>query len=129
MTQEELENKLFCYRAKFVRAIDGDTYEVVIDHGMKIQSVQHVRLNGINCPEIFAASKDTEEYKKGIAAKDRVELLLLPSSQNGHDYLFIKTYKDKMTFNRYVADVYFKLGSVWTSLADTLVGEELGVRI
>lgn len=119
-----MEDKLYWYRAKFVRAVDGDTIEVTVDHGMKILSDQHLRVKDINAPEMSGVKKESEEYKKGVIVRDRVESLLRPNP-----ILMIHTEKDKLTFNRYVADVYYQTGSGWTSLADTLLAEGLAQKV
>ncbi len=43
---------MWTYGATLVRAIDGDTYVFDIDLGFYITTRQHVRLAGIDCPEI-----------------------------------------------------------------------------
>lgn len=135
MTGDLLFQSLYCYRAKYVRAIDGDTFELIVDHGMKIQSVQHVRLLGIDCHEIHGVKKDSEEYQKGIAARDRVDMLLKPYSyqkEYNHSYLYVKTLQDKTSFNRYIADVYILWDvatDVWISLTELLLREGHGVKL
>ena len=56
----DLIDNLYWYKANFVRAIDGDTIEVEVDHGMKIYSHCHIRLKGINACEIFGVQKDSQ---------------------------------------------------------------------
>jgi len=42
---------MYEYAAQAVRAIDGDTIDVVTDLGFHIHITQRIRLLGINCPE------------------------------------------------------------------------------
>ena len=61
------------WQCELVKVIDGDTLEVEIhlDFGVKLQA--KIRLEGIDTPEIHTAKHNTEEYRKGIAAKLFVE--------------------------------------------------------
>ena len=42
------------YTASLIRVIDGDTVVVQIDLGFGVSIVRHVRLIGVNCPEMDA---------------------------------------------------------------------------
>ena len=56
------------------RVVDGDTIDVTIDLGFKVWKKMRVRMEGINTPE--SRTRDLEEKKRGLAAKDRlVEIL------------------------------------------------------
>ena len=44
------------YPCSVRRVIDGDTIEVLVDHGFRISSVQSVRIFGINAPELSTAA-------------------------------------------------------------------------
>lgn len=63
---------MYNYKATVERIVDGDTIDVVIDLGFKITTNQRIRLKDINTPETFNVKKDSEEYKKGFAAKQFV---------------------------------------------------------
>jgi endonuclease YncB( thermonuclease family) len=43
--------KLYTYRAKFVRAVDGDTFVFIVDLGFKVLKGETVRLKGIDVYE------------------------------------------------------------------------------
>ncbi|HKE98034.1 MAG TPA: thermonuclease family protein [Actinomycetes bacterium] len=49
--------RLWVYRARPVRAVDGDTVDVVIDQGMHTQRLERLRLFGINCPEVHGETR------------------------------------------------------------------------
>lgn len=67
-------NKVYTYKAKLVRVIDGDTIDAEIDLGFNVLMRQRIRLYGINTPE--SRTRDLEEKERGLAAKQRlVELL------------------------------------------------------
>lgn len=61
------------WECELVKVVDGDTLEAEIhlDFGVKLQA--KLRLGGIDTPEIHTAKHNTEEYRKGIAAKEFVE--------------------------------------------------------
>ena len=65
---------MYTYKAKLDRVIDGDTIDVKIDLGFDISVKKRVRFTGINTPE--SRTRDLEEKKLGLAAKDRlIEIL------------------------------------------------------
>ena len=61
------------WTCELVRVIDGDTLEawIELDFGVKLSA--RLRLEGINTPEIHTVKQNTEEYKKGMLAKEFVE--------------------------------------------------------
>ena len=65
---------MYEYNAKVLRVVDGDTVDVLIDVGFSTFKKERVRLHGINTPE--CRTRDLEEKKKGLAAKDRLETLI-----------------------------------------------------
>jgi len=67
---------MYEYKAIVERVVDGDTIDVIIDLGFKTWKKVRVRMEGINTPE--SRTRDLEEKKRGLAAKDRlVEILEL----------------------------------------------------
>lgn len=95
---------VYVYRASCVRVIDGDTYVLSIDYGFHQSGEWHVRLHGVNAPELSTA--------EGKAARDYVQSLLTPSRP-----LVVQTFKDQRSFERWVCDVWIED----ESLADLLV--------
>jgi len=65
---------MYEYNAILDRVVDGDTIDVNIDLGFNVWKKIRVRMEGINTPE--SRTRDLEEKKRGLAAKDRlVEIL------------------------------------------------------
>jgi len=65
---------MYEYNAILDRVVDGDTIDVNIDLGFNVWKKIRVRMEGINTPE--SRTRDLEEKKLGLAAKDRlVEIL------------------------------------------------------
>ncbi len=79
---------MYEYGAELVRVIDGDTVDCVIDLGFDIKYKCRIRLKGIDTPEV--RTRDLEEKKRGLAAKDRVIELLKDQKS-----FIIKTELDK----------------------------------
>lgn len=92
---------LWTYRAFPTQVIDGDTIEVCIDHGMHVQSIQRVRLLGVDAPELFSGDNR-------IAAQMAQQALtewLNDIPEHTQWPLIVTTTKDKRSFNRYLGTV------------------------
>ena len=99
---------MYKYKAQVERIVDGDTLDVVIDLGFKITTNQRIRLKGINTPETYNVKKTSEEYKKGLAAK---EFVVKRMEDNKYE-IVIETNKDTGKYGRYI-------GTIW--LADKAI--------
>ena len=66
---------MYEYKAVVNRVVDGDTIDVTIDLGFSVWKKMRVRMEGINTPE--SRTRDLEEKKRGLAAKDRLKEILL----------------------------------------------------
>jgi len=107
---------MYQYKAKIVRIVDEDTMDnVVVDRGIKITTIQRIRLKGINTPETYNVKKDSEEYKKGTVAK---EFVVQRITENNFEAV-IDTDKNTGKYGRYIALVWLAYSS--TSLNDELV--------
>jgi len=80
------------YRAEIVRWVDGDTVDVVVDLGFKIQTKQRLRLFGVNTPERGKPGfREATEYCEGRAPQGST--------------VEVSTYKTGK-FGRWLADVF-----------------------
>ena len=70
---------LYTYQATAERVIDGDTVELTIDLGFKIQWRINCRFHGINAPEL--TSKDETERLKAQESKAAVSQFLKPGTK------------------------------------------------
>jgi micrococcal nuclease len=68
------------YSAKLVRVVDGDTADAMIDLGFNTWVKKRIRFYGVDTWE--SRTRDLEEKKKGLAAKEFVKDLL-ENSDNG----------------------------------------------
>ena len=104
---------MYEYRCKVVKIIDGDTVDVDIDLGFGVWlKKERIRMYGIDTPE--SRTRDLEEKKYGLAAKDYITKLL--DDEGG---IVLKTRKDaEGKYGRI-------LGELWrtTDFADTSINE------
>jgi len=106
---------MYKYKAKVERIVDGDTMDVVIDLGFKITTFQRIRLAKINTPETYTVKKDSEEYQKGMAAKQYVEQRIAANNNE----IYLETEKVTEKYGRYIGMIW--LADSTTSLNDELV--------
>lgn len=92
------------YEAKLERVIDGDTVVCWIDLGFNIWHRAHVRLNGIDTPEV--RTKDLEEKALGQAAAARLEAILV-AQEDKKFVLVSEIYTGK--YGRILGTIYAKL--------------------
>ena len=92
----------FIYRGKLERVVDGDTIDALIDVGFDIWVKKRILYRGIDTWE--SRTRDLEEKKKGLAAKERnKELLEKVSSKSG--YFRLKSY-GVGKYGRVLADIF-----------------------
>lgn len=87
---------MYHYKAHCTRVVDGDTAELVVDLGFNISHKIRGRLLDVNAPEIFSGT----DKDAGKAVKTYLESLILDKS------VFVETYKDKMSFNRWIVTIW-----------------------
>lgn len=121
-----IPEKLWVYRARPQRVIDGDTVALEIDLGFGISKASgdnHIRVRGVNCPEVHG-----QTTAAGLAASSFTRVWTATaddiSSRRGEDWpLIIQTEQlegaETRTFERWVADIWRV--SDGHSLADDLL--------
>ena len=67
------------YSAKLVRVVDGDTADAMIDLGFNVWVKNRIRFMGVDAWE--TRTRNLEEKKKGLAAKDYVKDILENSDE------------------------------------------------
>ena len=105
----------FWYGAKPLKAIDGDTIDLMVDLGFSIHFKMRVRLYGVNTPE--SRTKDLAEKELGLKAKKFTEDWLV-----GRDWVFVNTIPDKNDkYGRVLAKIYSsdKIDDVATACLNT----------
>ncbi|MBA1341471.1 MAG: hypothetical protein C5S40_04960 [ANME-2 cluster archaeon] len=92
---------MYEYTAKVDRVVDGDTLDLIIDVGFKITANQRIRLAHINTPETWRVKHESEEYKKGMEAKQFVEKRLA----DNNNQMRLRTYKNTGRYGRYIGEI------------------------
>ena len=108
---------MYSYKAHVNRVVDGDTIDCDVDLGFYMIARIRFRLARVNTPETYGVSKDSDEYKAGLKAKQFVVAAI-----EGKDIL-IKTGKTGK-FGRWIAEVYYG-DNLETNLSDRLLDLKL----
>lgn len=122
-----MEDHLFHYRARCVRVVDGDTFDLVVDCGFQVSYQLRVRLALWNAPELKSVDP-AEREKAAIARETAVQLLM--QSQLAPDLgatptwpLIIESKKAggvKDAYGRYLAKISFVQDGAWADLGEEL---------
>ena len=110
----------YIYRAKLERIIDGDTVDALIDVGFDIWFKKRIRFKGIDTWE--SRTRNLEEKKMGLAAKKRLEELLMNvSSKPG--YFRVRSF-GLGKYGRVLGELFImdESGVQW-NINDTLINE------
>ena len=110
----------YIYKAKLERVIDGDTVDALIDLGFDTWVKKRIRYKGIDTWE--SRTKDLDEKKLGLAAKDRnKELLESVSSKSG--YFRLKSH-GVGKYGRVLGEIFVKdIEGVEYNVNQTLIDE------
>lgn len=106
------------YRAFCTYVVDGDTIDVFIDLGLYKYAYETIRIQDLNTPEIFRPETE-EERAQGFIAKEFVESKIL------NKQIKIQTEKDKQSFGRFIAKVFYYEEDQWKSLSEELTNKGL----
>tara|TARA_Y100000114_G_scaffold25835_1_gene21599 strand:- start:117 stop:470 length:354 start_codon:yes stop_codon:yes gene_type:complete len=110
---------MFEYNAVLDRVVDGDTVDATIDLGFDTWKKTRIRFYGINAPE--SRTRDLEEKKKGLAAKERLIEIL-----KANDNKFVLKSHGVGKYGRCLGELYVEtLGEI--SVQQTLINEGHGV--
>tara|TARA_R100001015_G_C4530803_1_gene97286 strand:- start:113 stop:535 length:423 start_codon:yes stop_codon:yes gene_type:complete len=110
----------YIYKAKLDRVIDGDTVDALIDVGFNIWFKKRIRFKGLDTWE--SRTRNLEEKKRGLAAKERTRQLLEEvSSKPG--FFRIRSYGTGK-YGRVLAELFVKDtdGKEW-NINQTLIDE------
>lgn len=116
----------FVRKAKFIRAVDGDTVELEVDLGFKVTTKQHFRIDGVNCPEIH--SQDPEERMRAERARLFTSGLLSQAL-----VLYVRSSKpviEQEKYGRYLGFIIFTdaTGAEGRDLSKALIEAKLGAE-
>ena len=110
----------YIYKAKLERVVDGDTVDALIDLGFDTWVKKRIRYKGIDTWE--SRTKDLDEKKLGLAAKDRnKELLESVSSKPG--YFRLKSH-GVGKYGRVLGEIFVKdIEGIEYNVNQTLINE------
>ena len=110
----------YIYKAKLERVVDGDTVDALIDLGFDTWVKKRIRYKGIDTWE--SRTKDLDEKKLGIAAKERnKELLESVSSKPG--YFRLKSH-GVGKYGRVLGEIFIKdIEGIEYNINQTLIDE------
>ena len=95
--------KMYEYKAKLIKVVDGDTVDAMIDCGFSVFRKERIRLEGINAPE--SRTRDKKEKKRGLAAKARLKELI----KEGKNQFIVRTSIDKKgKYGRWLGEIWFE---------------------
>jgi len=100
-----MANVNYVYNAKLLRVIDGDTVDALIDLGFDTWVKKRIRLYGIDTPEV--RTRDKEEKKKGVAAKERLKEILA-----SHNDEFILSSHGVGKYGRCLGELFINSGNI-----------------
>ena len=115
---------MYEYRCKIRRVVDGDTVDIDIDLGFGVWlHKERVRIYGIDTPE--SRTRDLEEKKFGLMAKDFVKKFVKGDKRNIKSNIILRTqkYDAKGKFGRILGDIIVD----GTPLSDIMIKEHHAV--
>jgi micrococcal nuclease len=102
---------MYEYRATLSKIVDGDTFDLEIDLGLRVLTRARVRLRGVDTPETYGVKQGTAEWRRGQAAK---QFVMQWFAARGSE-LIIHTFRDETG----------KYGRWLVEIADPASGERL----
>jgi len=118
---------MYNYKARCIKVIDGDTFDLEIDLGFNIKITERVRLARVDTPEIRG-----EERPEGLKAKQFVNdaLYIKTPWLTAHSKdLYIDTTKGKGKYGRWIAEVMYEEDGNMYNLSDVLLKEGLAKEV
>lgn len=89
------------YKVKLLKIIDGDTVDFYVNLGMGFFCNARIRLLGVDAPEIYKVSKDSEEYKLGKIAQLEVKKWFYNLEE-----IYIIRVEGRCLYGRWLAEVF-----------------------
>jgi len=109
---------MFEYAINVLRVVDGDTVDARVDLGFKVHHNIRIRIYGLNTPE--TRTRDLEEKKKGLEAKERMKELVA-----GADKIILQSH-GVGKFGRCLGSLLMSTGDEQFDVAEKLISEGHG---
>jgi micrococcal nuclease len=115
MLPQEAE-RFYTYRARVVRVVDGDTFDLSIDLGFGVRKTERIRLARVDTPEMRG-----EERKAGLEAREFVDKMF-----SHIEWVVVRTDKGRRgKYGRYVAEILIPSDEGEVNLGDLLLEKGL----
>ena len=102
-TDDKMPIDRFNRKATFVRVVDGDTIDVIVDLGWSMKFKERLRLSGVDTPEIYNTKEnEAGKFVKGVVEKffkDNEELMITSTAYD-------RTGKVRGKYGRTLAEVF-----------------------
>lgn len=93
---------MYEYRATLSRIVDGDTFDLEIDLGLRVLTRARVRLRGVDTPETYGVKQESAEWQRGQAAKQFVTQWFAARGSE----LTIRTFRDEAgKYGRWLVEI------------------------
>jgi len=112
--------RMYKYKARLVRVVDGDTIDCILDLGFDVSIKERVRLKGLDTPE--TRTKDLNEKRLGLEAKKFVEDMF---QDKGNDVIIETEYR-RGKYGRTIGTITFQDDTV---LNEMLITEGHAVKV
>lgn len=98
-----MSDSLYKYKAKVIRVVDADTFDIEVDLGFGLKMTQRFRVNNYDAPETWRPKNEAEKAH-GLLATSRAEELV------GDKEIIICSTKIPGIYGRYGADIWLEDG-------------------
>ncbi len=118
------ETTEFTFPAQVTNIVDGDTLDVRVDLGFETQTIERVRIRGIDTAEVYGVDHDSAEYERGkrhsAATREWVETAREQYDGDWSFRLYSEEY-ERGAYGRVIGRIEAKHSRV--NLANYLTGE------
>lgn len=97
-----MTDDIWTYRAQLIDVIDGDTQDVLVDVGFRMQRKIRLRLQDVDTHETYGVRKESKEYQRG---KHETQFVKDWFDEAEGEWPFIVRTESKGKFGRYLATV------------------------
>lgn len=97
--------------------VDGDTMDVRLDCGFDIQTIERVRLAGVDTAETYGVDESSAEYERGTEQTQVVEAWIAGTqrivSDSRFPFVLYSEEFERGVYGRVIGDIYSPVSSEW----------------
>ena len=108
----------YIFPAEVTNIVDGDTFDVRIDLGFEIRTIERVRTRDIDTAEVYGVNKESEQYRQGKTHTEAFrEWVETAREQSDADwpFRFYSHEYERGGFGRIIGDVWSVYHEAWVS--------------